>query len=201
MPPKSFPLRNSDDFFPGTCYEKPVSSFDASDPTRAPPPRVVRERPGWDDSIVVTHGLDGHRPRSAAPAAKNRRRQEAARARRGSQRERPRSAEGSTFGVSNLGQHTGWGAQESTLYESSPANGQSVPSPTRGTAQDPKPPDSDWSVDLTPEQAKAFVEFVTLLSDVESSGSMSMVHLAQAAVDQATAQKRRSRLPTSHGGL
>ena len=52
----------------------------------------------------------------------------------------------------------------------------------------------DFSVDLTPEQATAFVEFVSLLADVEASGT-SMVHLAQAAVDQAGAQLKAAEEP------
>jgi hypothetical protein len=191
--PKSFPLRNSEALFAGTCYEKPVTSFDAQDPTRAPPPRIVRERPGWDESVVVTHGLDRRRPRSAAPGANNRHRQHATRTTRGAQRDRPSSAERSAFGMSSIAQHTGWDAQESTTYESPPIGEQLHTKPAAMSS-----PSSNWSVDLKPEQARAFVEFVTLLTDVERSGNMSMVHLAQAAVDQATAQRRRS---ADNGGL
>lgn len=192
--PKSFPLRNREAMFAGNCYEKPVTSFDAQDPTRTPPPRVVRERPGWDGSLVVTHGLDRQRPRSAAPGANYRHRQHAKRHTRGSQRDRPGSAERSAFGVSSIAQHAGWGAQESTLYDSPPTDGQS-----HANSESMRSPSSNWSLDLNPEQAKAFVEFVTLLADVERSGSMSMVHLAQAAVDQATARRRSSGLHADNG--
>ena len=203
--PKNFPIRKRDALFAGNCYEQPLSSFDADDPSRAPPPRIVRKRPDWDGSVLVTHGLDGHRPRSAASRANVRGKQDAAHTMHGSQRDRPTSAGGSTFGVSNLGQHAGWGAQDSTLYASPQVDTQSH-TKTAGSVSSQGPNDSNaqasnWSVDLTPEQSKAFVEFVTLLGDVESAGGMSMVHLAQAAVDQATAHSRRSRLRANGGDL
>jgi hypothetical protein len=88
------------------------------------------------------------------------------------------------------------------MYESPPADSRqhATPAPTpyhpaQPQARAPQQADPGWSVDLTPEQAKAFVEFVTVLAEVEGSGGMSMVHLAQAAVDQATAQLRRSGSP------
>ena len=56
--------------------------------------------------------------------------------------------------------------------------------------QPPPPPPQQQSIDLTPAQSKAFVEFVSLLAEVEGSGGASMVLLAQAAVDSATAQLR-----------
>lgn len=200
--PKSFPLRNNEALFVGTCYEKTLSSFDRDDPSRAPPPRVVRERPGWDQSVVVTHGLAGYRPRSAGSVAASRRRQEGARAKRP---HRPDSAGGSTFGVSSLSHHAGWGAHESMLTESPIVDAHPHATPAAistssfGATQATKSRDPNWSVDLSPEQSKAFVEFVTLLNDVDSSGGMSMVHLAQAAVDQATALRQGSE--RSAGGL
>lgn len=194
--PKSFPMRSREVLFAGNCYEKPLTSFDAEDPTRAPPPRVVRERPGWDDSLVVTHGLDGHRPRSAANP---RRRQDVSRPGRASDRDRPSSAGQSTFGVSSLEPHVGWSAQDSMAYETPPIDALPGASPAKSTAAPARDP--NWSVDLTPEQAKAFVDFVTLLTDVEGAGGMSMVHLAQAAVDQATAQRRRSGAIADNSGM
>ena len=185
--PKSFPLRNREALFAGNCYEKPLASFDAQDPTRAPPPRAVRQRPGWDDSLVVTHGLDSHRPRSATNV---RRRQDASRPGRASHRDRPSSAGQSWFGVSSLGPHAGWSVQDSVVYETPSIDALPSASPAKSAATPVGDP--NWSVDLTPEQAKAFVDFVTLLTDVEDSGGMSMVHLAQAAVDQATAQRQQS---------
>jgi hypothetical protein len=201
--PKNFPHRNDDHLFAGNCYEKPVSSFDAGDPTRAPPPRVVRERPGWNESVVVTHGL-ARRPQSAASTQRRQAAKHASGSHAAAARTRPSSAGGTTFGVSTFGQQSpaGWGADSSSMYESPPVDSRQhgTPAPTpyhpaQPQARAPQQADPGWSVDLTPEQAKAFVEFVTVLAEVEGSGGMSMVHLAQAAVDQATAQLRRSGSP------
>ena len=76
------------------------------------------------------------------------------------------------------------------------AAGFAPPSPARWSSDSgaAAPAAPDFSVDLTASQAQAFVEFVSLLADVEASGT-SMVHLAQAAVDQAGAQLKAAEAP------
>ena len=208
--PLNFPHRNGkegkgQDEFAGNCYEKPISSFDADDPTNQKAEPRQRQRPGWDESLTVTHGLAPRRPQSAAAVAQRRR---AAAARSGGgggggsmdqsgSRPRPTSASG-TFGVSSFqgppASPAGWGVDESSMHESPPLPSQPQQidpmwQPQQQALPQQAPPPQ--SIDLTPAQSKAFVEFVSLLTEVEGSGGMSMVHLAQAAVDNATAQLRR----------
>ena len=200
--PNGFPHRNGKDEFAGNCYDQPVSSFDAGDPTKQTAQPRQRQRAAWDESLTVTHGLGARRPQSAAAVAQRRR---AAAARSGSMdqsasRGRPTSAS-RTFGVSGFqGQPAspaGWGVDESSMYESptiqpqasQPQQVDPMWQPQQAMPQQAPPPQS---IDLTPAQSTAFVEFVSLLAEVGGSGGMSIVHLAQAAVDNATAQLRRA---------
>lgn len=194
--PHSFPRRVPRNFV-GNCYERPKKALDlAAEGGVALSRRSSRARlakPEWNGRIIrdrrmeTSGGNSGTRDHTLTASR------------------RPRSAaELRTSGGSSMGALSPyqWGVTSlDTTQASTPHRRQQLYAADLGVARSNQPsalpppqptpavaPATDWSIDLDPNQARVFCDFVRVLQDV---GPRAMVQLAQAAVEQAGAPPHR----------